>query len=165
LFFKKIKKIDSSFYSLKLNKKFVKLIKNDYFINYKIAPPENFKFRYDGKYIRVLLSSNLDYSLFNVLPFSQKLIFKDFIIFLRFILYNNLTKFFKNTKSEKTFIFLNSLLKSQIFYFTVNFNLINLKANRFKFLFRKKVKYLYIFVDQTIFSFILNLRINSSIAS
>jgi len=77
------------------------------------------KFKYlkisnQTKFVKFILLKNMDFSLFNMLNYKESLNKKDFSIALKYVIYNNLVKFFKSTKLEKNFVVIQYSLK---FYF------------------------------------------------
>jgi len=111
---------------------FTKLEKSNFFLNFKyestvphtnndflsgsfVLPKFNYlKISNETKFVKFVLSKNKDFSLFNILSYKKSLNRRDFVIAFRYIIYNNLVKFFKSTKLEKNFIVSQHALK---FYF------------------------------------------------
>ena len=99
-------KFESSNFFFNIDRKFATASSNNDFLSGSFVLPE---FNYlkvinETKFIKFILSKNIDFSLFNILHYKKSLNRKDFAIAFKYIIYNNLIKFFKSTKLEKNFI-------------------------------------------------------------
>ena len=145
----------------------IKYSKIDFLADKQVKPKTSFKFINESRFIKFVLSSNKDYSLINVLSYRKFLSWKDFIIAIRFIVYNNLTKFFKSTKLEKNFPAIHLLLKLYILWLTNKilikkpyfFNMINFSEKCFYL----KQNILSGLLPQLVVGFSLNYILNFSI--
>ncbi len=142
---------------------------NDFLSNSFVTPKFNYlRISDETKFIKLLLSKNMDFSLFNILNYKESLTRLDFVIAFKYIIYNNLVKFFKSTKLEKNFIKAQYALK---FYFLWIIKLLFLKKfSKLKF-FKKKINNIFSkkiynsLVYEVSLSFSINYFINYNIAT
>jgi hypothetical protein len=140
---------------------------NDFLSNSFSLPKFNYlKISNETKFIKFVLSKNMDFSLFNILSYKKSLTRRDFVIAFKYIIYNNLVKFFKSTKLEKNFILVQYILK---FYFLWATKMLLLKKTYFiknfksKTIFFKKKIQKFSLIQLVSLSFSVNYFINYNI--